>query len=86
MCYVSLACLNIKSNVISFLWNSIYVDKVRSVGRSALSDATTNIFKVVTSVIHDATEHLANLEEHEPEVAVVNPHDQPEFMHNLLFQ
>lgn len=62
------------------------IDKAHSFGRSALSEATSNIFKVVNSVIHEATEHLAGLEEHEPEVAVVNPRDQPQFMHNLMFQ
>lgn len=55
-------------------------------GRSAESDVTTNIVKLMNAVISEASEHLIHLSKHEDEVAVVNPHDQPEFMHNIGFR
>lgn len=55
-------------------------------GRSAESDVTTNIVKLMNAVIKEASEHLTHLSQHEDEVAVVNPHDQPEFMHNIGFR
>lgn len=54
--------------------------------RSAVTDVTKNMLKLMNAVISEAGNHLNDLEQHEPEVAVVNPHDQPEFMHNLLFR
>ncbi|XP_055322112.1 chorion peroxidase [Sitodiplosis mosellana] len=55
-------------------------------GRSAVSDVTTNIIKLMNAVVSEAGEHLIDLSQHEEEVAVINPHDQPEFMHNLGFR
>lgn len=53
-------------------------------GRSA--DLGGDILKLMNSVIHEATVHINDLNEEDPQVAVVNTHDQPEFMHNLLFR
>lgn len=38
------------------------------------------------TVVNEAHAHFSGLVDREPEVAIVNPRDQPEFMHNLLFR
>lgn len=55
-------------------------------GRSAATDVATGIMKVLASVVNEANDHLVALQHHEPEVATVNPQDQPQFMHNLMFR
>lgn len=60
--------------------------KASAQGRSAATDVTPNILKVMNAVIREATENISNMSKLEEEVAVVNPHDQPEFMHNLGFR
>lgn len=57
-----------------------------SQNRSAASDLTTDILKIMKNVVNDANAHLSNLIEDDTEVATINPRDQPDFMHNLLFR
>lgn len=55
-------------------------------GRSAVSDFTGNIFKLMNAVIGEAGDHLSKLDHHEQEVATINPNEQPEFMHSMMFR
>lgn len=55
-------------------------------GRSAVSEFTGNVFKLMNSVINEAGHHLSDLDNHEQEVAIVNPNEQPEFMHSMMFR
>lgn len=65
---------------------SLQDNRNKKSGRSAGSDISTSIFKLMNAIVSEANEHLTGLDHHESEVATVNPHDQPEFMHNLLFR
>lgn len=60
--------------------------KSTSKARSAVSDASTNLIKIIGSIINEANDHLNELNSHEPEVAVVNTQSQPDTMHNLMFR
>lgn len=60
--------------------------KQKKMGRSASSDFASGIFKLMNTIVGEANVHLTGLDHHDQEVAVVNPHDQPEFMHNMLFR
>lgn len=57
-----------------------------SQSRSVATDITTNILKLMKNVVNEANSHLNGLVDREPELATVNPRDQPDFMHNLLFR
>lgn len=85
-CLIQLPCQRNVSDSVSFCSTVEKFKIAFSKGRSATSDVATNIFKVVNAVIREATEHLTDLDAREPEVAVINPHDQPQFMHNLMFR
>lgn len=60
--------------------------KSASKARSAVSDAPSNLIKFISSIINEAGEHLIELNSHEPEVAVVNPQNHADFLHNLVFR
>lgn len=57
-----------------------------SKARSAISDATNDLIKIIRSIINEAGEQLTELNSREPEVAVVNQQNQPDFLHNLVFR
>lgn len=75
----------IYQNMFAFFF-SLQDNRNKKSGRSAGSDISTSIFKLMNAIVSEANEHLTGLDHHESEVATVNPHDQPEFMHNLLFR
>lgn len=57
-----------------------------SKGRNAASDLSNNLIKIISSAIEEANDHLLELNSQEPEVAVINKQNQPDFMHNLVFR
>lgn len=44
------------------------------------------MLKLMKNVVNEANVHLTGLVDKDPEMAIVSPRDQPEFMHNLLFR
>lgn len=74
---------------LSFLISMFYLNRIAGgsdKGRSVETDVSSNMFKVMNAVIIEAHGHLTELDRRDPEVAVVSAHDQPEFMHNLMFR
>lgn len=57
-----------------------------SKARSAVSDASDNLIKIIRSIINEAGDHLTELNNRDFEVAVVNQQNQPDFLHNLVFR
>lgn len=55
-------------------------------GRSESTNVSPNMLKLMKNVVNEANVHLTGLIERDPEVAVVSPREQPDFMHNLLFR